>query len=129
MSNIPTNAVPKDNWGPNHWRLLLSIEERCVFHAGVLDWSAMRCSQEKHPEVWTEFCPSADISIQLRDGTFKQDHDDWDIVKDFIVHGLMRQNDDRGEPAVVMLPEGWKQVHALREHLANDGYYTDFAGV
>lgn len=121
---IPSRAIPKDKWGQDHWRLLLQIEERCVFSGGELDLSNLRCNKERHPENWTEFCPLDDLPIRLRDNTlFDMPHDDWDIIKDFAVHNLLETT---GEFKVGLLDEGWRLAHKLRRHLANGGYYTDF---
>jgi hypothetical protein len=112
------------NWGVEHWRLLRIVEEQCVHHGGTLDRSAMRCNQERHPEMWSELGISDDIPIRLRDGTLQEHHDDWDMIKDFAVHDLVKTT---REGEVKLTKEGWDLAHSLRRHLANDGYYTDFA--
>ena len=113
------------NWSEDHWRLLLLVENRCVFHGGKLDLRDFRCDKERHPENWTQLC-SGRLKIQLRDGTIVDNHDDWDVFKDFAAHGLAEAVEE-GKPVVQMKPEGWKLAHTLRRHLGGGGYYPDFA--
>lgn len=122
--------VSIEQFGKDHWSVLVYIETRVVDFKGLLDRNHMRTDIERHPrlvgpsQIQTD---SRKYSTRLKNGAL-DDHDDWDCVEDLTVAGLVEMSTIEivAETKFKLTDFGWKIAGQLRRHLAEGHSYQTF---
>ena len=101
------NAVPIEQFGKDHWSLLLYLETTVVDETGVPDRRRMRSDGDKYP-------------TKLASGLFQPGHNDWDCLNDLETAGYIVNTGTGMQPVVELTDIGWTRSHQLRRRLADD---------
>ena len=77
-SRAGANTVPIEQFGPDHWSLLLYLEKTVVGETGVPYQRRMRSDGDKYP-------------TKLASGLFQPGHNDWDCLNDLETAAIVRE--------------------------------------
>lgn len=129
----PELRIPRAKWGLDHASVLLYVETRAVDYRGLIDVDRMRCNPRRHPFLEGRAAGLAvkgrtfSSPTRLRNGEKVAGHDDWDCLDDIIAEGLAENTGTGVNVRVRLTDEGWKLVHAVRRHRAeNDTVIAPF---
>ncbi|MBD3004694.1 hypothetical protein [Streptomyces sp. 5-10] len=109
-NRLNRTPVPSDQWGTDHWSLLVYIETRTVDHHGLIDWNHLTLSHKNWPglyaaRAWVNQDTSYDAGerypLRLRGGKTLPGHCEADALMDLMDAGLieiqMPRPDDSGD--------------------------------
>lgn len=123
--------IPIDQFGKDHWSLLGFIECLCVEHKGYLD-DKRRCCMRTNPHMhpmhgrWlTGPLWKAVYATRLKNGQ-APDHDDWNVIEDLEVAGLLKNNGSAINPVFKLTPFGSRICAGLRAFKAQGGTFATF---
>lgn len=115
-----------DQFGKDHWALLVYIETRAV-NQQLLETERLRCStKNRHlggniPRPgWMPHYGSC-----LRDGSVIQDHDDWDCLEDLEQNGFLIIG-SQISGIVTLTDLGITTAHRIRRHKIEGGSFGTF---
>jgi hypothetical protein len=106
---LPEVPVPVELFGKDHWTTFMYLETRCVDYSGKID--------DKHMRSGPEF------PTRLNDGTFVQEHDDWNCLEDCHDAGLL---DLTESPKIQLTVYGWQIASRLRQWRASGKPVAEF---
>src|SRR4051812_21837112 len=117
-----TIKLPVTSWGRDHVSTLLYVETRCVDHDGKPKLEHMRCNPKLHPGYSHIGSMSSHFpGTRSSNGEEIKGHDDWSIIDEFEVLGLLNNIGTGLHPVWQLTDEGWYVAGALRrgraEHL------------
>ena len=114
------------DWGRDHWSLLLYLESRYVNNRGTLELKHIQSNLNRHP-AHTNLLPvtalpqdGSKYGIRLADGSELPgpQYDEWDCIDDIVHAGLAEDIGFTTAPRIRMTPLGMRVVTLLRTHRA-----------
>lgn len=96
-----TTKVQSDNFGRDHWSLLVYCETRVVDYGGRIDPAHLRRDGKENP-------------TRLTKGKEVANHGDWDCLKDLQSAGFLSMCGH----SIVLTKSGWNKAHKLRRERA-----------
>lgn len=128
--------IPIEEWGKDHWSLLLYVETRCVDYNGTLDFSHLRDKLGRGTRPmgykWSNYEDGTRLKgYFLPDGTKDKsrqlkDHDDLDCLDDLEFAGLVENVGTGMNPLITMKDKGYDFIRDLRKHKADGGQCSTF---
>lgn len=124
MNDMPHVAV--EQFGEDHWSVLLHAESLARGYGCRIDTNAMRCNPARHPDEfaartarWNPSQPTV-----LKDGAEVPGHDSYDCLTDLQEAGFLVWDSSTNQVTVTRLGLNvWAQ---LRSHLNDDGTFDTF---
>ncbi len=126
-------CIPVEQFGKDHWSMLVYMESCCVDLQGVLDKRRMRCNKRTHPMMsvngfgWKKEYGTV-LKSSMSESRMLYSHDDWDCLDDLIVVGFVELIGTMTNPVVKLTERGYQAANALRKHKAEGGRYASFDG-
>ena len=107
-----------EEFGQDHFSLLMYVEVRCVDHRGKLDMRHLAVNTDRHPFVIRhdlQMMPENDkIEIRLADGKIAKDYDEVDCLEDLEHHGIVLNKGTDLNRIYEMTDFGFRIAHDLR---------------
>lgn len=122
-------VIPIDEFGRDHYSLLLYVESRCVDNAGIPAAVSMRCNVKRHPGLGTGSSVAVwrdEWSTRLRGGKRAKGHDDWDCFADMAAVGWVCNIGTGVNPKWYLTEVGWCMAHLVRRWKAAGNQVKDF---
>lgn len=120
-----TDIIPENQFGKDHFSLLLYLETRAVDHSGNL----IAEGEGRFSSIYRlrEYnYGGTNYPTRLKGGVNADDeHDDYSCLNDFIVAGWITQDDD-DEDVIHLTEKGWNMAHQLRRWKADGKRIIDF---
>ncbi len=120
-------VIPIDEFGRDHYSLLLYVESVCVDCKGVPDLRRVRCNEKTRPYMvdghrkWDEL-----NATRLRGDKRQPKHDDWDCFNDMAGVGWMSNIGTGLAPKWHLTEVGWCMAHLVRRWKATGNQVKDF---
>ena len=139
-------APPMEKFGKDHWSLLAYVGCRVVDNEGTINNDHLRCHPERHPHYvgyrrsmfggigWEEAYDTRLAGFFEAEGEDRrnyqlEDHDDWDVLQDLEIAGLVKIKGTGLHPLVELTDYGHNIEARLRKHKANGGQFNGFHDV
>lgn len=123
-------------WGRDHWSMLAYFEtvqvERGFFR---VEFNARMRQKRHHLRVmpgrrgdYDGIPMRPEHGSRLNNGTYIENHDDWDCVQDFANAGLLKQSPEKVDvnERLTLSDRGHEFCAALRRHKASGGSFSSF---
>lgn len=121
MVDSDSRNIPVEQWGKDHWSMLIYVETRAVDHDGWLDVKHLRTNGARYP-------------TRLRYDEI-EDHSDLDCLEDlaaagYIAGGRATRRNAKDEAVELtyhyeLTDDGWKMAHTLRRARAEGKAWRD----
>lgn len=119
-------VIPIDEFGRDHYSLLLYVESVCVDNAGIPAAISMRCNAKRHPGLGSCGAWKSEWSTRLRGDKRQPRHDDWDCFLDMAACGWVRNIGTGVNPRFWLTEVGWCMAHLVRRWKAAGNQVKDF---
>ena len=114
--------IKPEQWGRDHWSLLVYLETVAVDHRGVVGWNngegfiRLSCNPYTHPLLAGPRLSSGPGLPRTRLATSEvvEGYDDWDCFDDLVAAGFIENTGTGVNPVIKLTDSGWAKAHALR---------------
>lgn len=125
------NKITIEQFGKDHWSLLLYIETRIYDYKGILDPYHMRIKNLAIRSGWKPEYGTRLFGYWNKDETVNpllrlHNHDDYDCLDDLEIEGLVKNISTGLRPVCVITKKGARVLSQLLFHKQNGGHCSNF---
>lgn len=120
--------ISVDNWGKDHWSLLIFFETQVVDNKKQIDVQRIRINEKKRGFTNGNISSSWKDSYGTiqKDGSIAAEHDDIDVMNELEAEGLCVNNFTEMNPIIELTEKGFAVVADIRKHKARGGNVKTF---
>ena len=125
------DRITIEQFGKDHWSLLMYIQTRVLDCNGILDVNHLRSKNTIFRQGWTPEYGTRLFGYWNKDSTVNRllllgNHDDFNCLEDLEGEGLVKNSGTRLNPVCTITEKGIKIICQLLLHKQAGNNYSDF---